>query len=588
MRIIPIVLFFLPILHSFAANGQNTTIDSLKLSLSSQKEDTNKVNTLNSLGMQLMIANDYKNSYSLSLQALRLARKINFIKGQAYAFENIGTFLENEKKYEEARKNYDTAIYYFGEIEDKNAAANVYTSIASSYNQEDNSPEALKNIYKALNLYEETGNDEGIQYTYLILGGNNLAEKDYDSAEKNLIQALQYFTKTGAKEGIAITNTMLAEIDYAKERYGAAFQRDSIALALLNETGSIMNKGGVLNNMGNIYERLGDAAFNRENLAESENQYREALNRYRAAIEMHQMTGADQFIFETYTEIGNVYTKLMKLDSARFYLTKSLNYYTHIDENLKKNHNSEFEQLYLAISKMDSAAGDMTKAYKSYKIYVTYRDSNYAEEKAKRLQQVKQQYEFDKKENVARAEQGKKDAESKRTRNLQYSAIAIVFLAALFLFWSNRQKQKAKSKIENAYSELKATQSQLIQSEKMASLGELTAGIAHEIQNPLNFVNNFSEVNKELLIEMKEEMTKGNLDSANGIANDLIANEEKIYYHGKRADNIVKGMLQHSRASSGQRVPTDINALADEYLTTFLSCRSCKRQFFQCHDEERV
>ena len=120
--------------------------------------------------------------------------------------------------------------------------------------------------------------------------------------------------------------------------------------------------------------------------------------------------------------------------------------------------------------------------------------------------------------------------------------------------------------IEKAYTELKATQSQLIQAEKMASLGELTAGIAHEIQNPLNFVNNFSEVNKELLTELKEEIKKGNADEVNAIADDVIANEEKINHHGKRADSIVKNMLQHSRSSSDIKEPTDINALADEYL----------------------
>jgi signal transduction histidine kinase len=124
----------------------------------------------------------------------------------------------------------------------------------------------------------------------------------------------------------------------------------------------------------------------------------------------------------------------------------------------------------------------------------------------------------------------------------------------------------ARKKAEDAFTELQATQKQLIQSEKMASLGELTAGIAHEIQNPLNFVNNFSDVSNELLDEMKTELAKGNTEDALAIAEDVRQNLEKILYHGKRADGIVKGMLQHSRTSSGQKELTDINALTDEYL----------------------
>jgi signal transduction histidine kinase len=120
--------------------------------------------------------------------------------------------------------------------------------------------------------------------------------------------------------------------------------------------------------------------------------------------------------------------------------------------------------------------------------------------------------------------------------------------------------------LQNALNELKLTQEQLVQSEKMASLGELTAGIAHEIQNPLNFVNNFSEVNSELIDELQQEIDKGNNSEVKTIADDIKENEKKILHHGKRADAIVKSMLQHSRSSSGKKEPTDINALADEYL----------------------
>lgn len=145
-------------------------------------------------------------------------------------------------------------------------------------------------------------------------------------------------------------------------------------------------------------------------------------------------------------------------------------------------------------------------------------------------------------------------------------AVADAFSTAYSRYEDFNRLEAAKKQVEETLVDLKQTQQQLVQSEKMASLGELTAGIAHEIQNPLNFVNNFSEVSNELLEEMKEELTKGNKDEAIAIAKDVKQNLEKINHHGKRADAIVKSMLQHSRSSSGKKELTDINALADEYL----------------------
>ncbi|MEJ0104582.1 MAG: hypothetical protein WDO19_19365 [Bacteroidota bacterium] len=134
--------------------------------------------------------------------------------------------------------------------------------------------------------------------------------------------------------------------------------------------------------------------------------------------------------------------------------------------------------------------------------------------------------------------------------------------------------------MDSTLNELQATQKQLIQAEKMASLGELTAGIAHEIQNPLNFVNNFSDVNTELIEELKNELTAGNTEEVIAIANDIKSNEEKINHHGKRADAIVKGMLQHSRSTGNTKEPADINVLADEYLRLAYHGLRAKDKFF--------
>jgi signal transduction histidine kinase len=145
-------------------------------------------------------------------------------------------------------------------------------------------------------------------------------------------------------------------------------------------------------------------------------------------------------------------------------------------------------------------------------------------------------------------------------------SVADAFSTAYARYEDFNKLEEAKKQVDKTLVELKQTQQQLVQSEKMASLGELTAGIAHEIQNPLNFVNNFSEVSKELLEEMKTALESGDKEEAEALANDIIQNLEKINHHGKRADSIVKGMLEHSRKSEGVKTPTDINALCDEYL----------------------
>jgi signal transduction histidine kinase len=209
------------------------------------------------------------------------------------------------------------------------------------------------------------------------------------------------------------------------------------------------------------------------------------------------------------------------------------------------------------------------EALRYYKIAAAINDSLFNAEKVKQLQN----FEF------VEQQRKQQEVESKHAYTAKiklYSLIAVLIvflLLAIILYRNNVIKQKAnlllkqqKEEIQFTLTELKAAQSQLIQREKLASLGELTAAIAHEIQNPLNFVNNFSELNNEMVEEIKQELHAGKIKEAFLVADDIRDNNLKINHHGKRADAIVKGMLQHSRASTGKKEPTDINALADEYL----------------------
>jgi signal transduction histidine kinase len=226
---------------------------------------------------------------------------------------------------------------------------------------------------------------------------------------------------------------------------------------------------------------------------------------------------------------------------------------------------------------------NIDSAYRYQSLSIIAKDSLFSNEKINQIQNL----------SLDEAERRQKNEAAKlvlKNRIKLYGLLTLlfVFFVIVFLQYKNNLEkkktnlvlQRQKEEIQNTLLQLKATQSQLIQSEKMASLGELTAGIAHEIQNPLNFVNNFSEVNEELIGELKNELAMGNMRSANEIANTIKSNEQKINQHGKRADSIVKGMLQHSRASSGQREPTDINALADEYLKlTYHGLRAKDKSF---------
>jgi two-component system, NtrC family, sensor kinase len=301
-------------------------------------------------------------------------------------------------------------------------------------------------------------------------------------------------------------------------------------------------KGLTLYDIGRIYEK--------RNNKEGAKKY------YRLSIKTNIETESPDFEGTGYQALADIAKTEGDVDSLFYFSRQALNIYQTINDTLG---------LISANSSL-SAAFDISRqtdsAYHYLKTAIALKDGLNKEGRIKSFQLAG----FN--EQMKLEEQ---KAEQLRTittiRTWSFIAgIAVLLFVSSMIYRNYRRQRKDKHTIEQAYAELKSTQSLLIQSEKMASLGELTAGIAHEIQNPLNFVNNFSDVNSELLEELKIEAEKGNLGGVKAIASDLVSNEQKINHHGKRADAIVKGMLQHSRTGSGAKEPSDINRLADEYV----------------------
>lgn len=254
--------------------------------------------------------------------------------------------------------------------------------------------------------------------------------------------------------------------------------------------------------------------------------------------------------------IAKLYEKIGQMDSCLLHAESSL-------QSAKEN--GQYMDIMKAYDFLSHyyEKQDVSKALEYRNMAFVYKDSIYNMDRISAFEELTV---IDAQQRQQEIDEAKKEFQSRiRTNAFLGSSFTLIVIVVL-LYWNNRQKQRSNKKIEAAYERLKNTQNQLIQSEKMASLGELTAGIAHEIQNPLNFVNNFSEVNSELLDELEQAAGKGDLEEIKKITKDIKNNEQKIVHHGKRADGIVKGMLQHSRATSGQKEPTDINALCDEYL----------------------
>jgi signal transduction histidine kinase len=421
-----------------------------------------------------------------------------------------------------------------------------YFSKFHGMNCQGNYPKAFETVMNIQNLDDRLKKDSPIiqAMVYYFSGLLYNEFEDYPNAKAQFWQSIAFWEKTGQPLSDNFASYSRLGIIYSIEKkFDSArfYARKGYNLGLILyrfKKYSALPIGA----LGNVYVSL--------------HKYDSARKLFHDAIGQSILYRNIYFQARNYNNLAKLYQLMNLEDSSIFYAKLSL----------QLSHEHNFAEWKLDASRILTSAyekqnnGDSSLKY--MKIMLAAQDSVFSQAKVRQFQQAT----FNE---IQRLQQINSETERSQNRIRTYalSAIILIFLLLAFVLYRNSiQKQKAKINIEKAYDDLKSTQSQLIQSEKMASLGELTAGIAHEIQNPLNFVNNFSEVNKEMLNELQIELKAGNVNEAIVISSEISENEEKIIHHGNRADAIVKAMLQHSRTSSGQKELLDINAMADEYL----------------------
>jgi signal transduction histidine kinase len=513
-------LFFVLLLCSGFAYGQTSvTVDSLLQKVSSSSTpDTTRTLLYEELALRTMNSDPAK-AMVYGNKGLALAKSINYPLGEARNINRVGTILRANGRYADALSNYFQALKISQQLDDKEGVAKIYNSIGILYAEQNNSKLAITYYQKAREIAESIDNDRLIQIFLLNIGT--------DYAFLNQLDSAQFYTEKAFK---------------------------------LAQNSNSSNINVLLMNLGNINYR--------------KQNFPAALNYYHRSIPLSKVQHDNRMLSQTYFEMARLFKESNQRDSCLLYAKNALTLAEEAN-NLRYLH-----QITSLLSELYENSNPKT-SLDYFKESMAMRDSLFSIDKATRLRNIGFNEEMRKQELAVLEEKSETNQKIGVLIGLAIGLLLLAFVlyrnnmrkeqVNLLLAQQNQDIEEERNKVEESLKKLKLTQNQLIQSEKLASLGELTAGIAHEIQNPLNFVTNFSEVSIEIIEELEEILNKEHTTTDEKaesveVLNEIKENQGRILEHGKRASDIVTSMLEHSRGNVGERREIDINKLCDEYV----------------------
>ena len=526
-------------------------IDSLLTQLPKAKEDTTKVMLLNDLSLTFYSINPDE-GLKYGEQGLKLAEKLKWKRGMAYAYKVIaGNYGYGKSDYARGLEYSLKALQEFKELEDEIGTAKTLGDIGVVYWFQSDYPNALKYFFDALRINEEHNIKNEVAATLCNIGIIYNSQEDFTKALEYTLRANKIDEDLGNKSGVAANLGNIGELYMNLSDTTKAMEYYLKSLQLYDELG---DKNGIARNLGSlgiVYSEKGE--------------FGKALDYYFKSLNINEELGNKLGNAKILGIIGNTYLEIAKSNGTT---GKSTNY-----QGFPRNKTAALQQAkeytdsaiiilreigdlsalsvnYKRVSEIQSLLGDDKSALESYQNYALFKDSVYNMEKDKKLTETAMQYEFDKKEAATKAEQEKKDILQRNIRNSLIAGATLLLLLTIALINRYRYKQKANKELAAAYENLKAAQQQLVESEKMAAFGVMATRMAHEIQNPLNFVTNFSELSKELIHDM---LSSHDHENKNETADLLVTNLEKIKHHGNRAAGIIKELQHHARAGTAQK-----------------------------------